>query len=145
MRWIILALMTATSACASAGPQRTTADLKTAVIFGTVGHSEWCPAGNVRVDLVTGRYELTPRAPRAVCLDTDLERRSFEGRLEGSRLRALQQASEHALADGFDKCRAGMRSDEIVVSNGGVPVLVVTDGRGTASAPSDLNCWTDAL
>ena len=142
--WAALGAMTAMSACATAGPQPASNDVGTAVVFGTVGHSEWCHAGNVRVDLETGRYALTHRAPRAVCQDAGLERPISEGRLDVAQLRALEQAFQRAVRHGLNDCRAGARPDDVIVSNGGVPVLVVTDGRGTASAPTELNCWSDA-
>lgn len=139
-----LTAMMAVSACATASPQPVSNDVRTAVIFGTVGQSEWCPAGNVRVDLETGQYALTRRAPRAVCWDASLERPISEGRLDGAQLHALEQAFQRAVSHGLNDCRAGTRPDDIIVSNGGVPVLVVTDGRGTTSAPTEFNCWSDA-
>lgn len=142
--WAAFTAMMAVSACATAGPQPVSNDVRTAVIFGTVGQSEWCPAGNVRVDLETGRYALTHRAPRTVCRDANLERPISEGRLDGAQLRALEQAFQRAVRHGLNDCRAGTRPEDIIVSNGGVPVLVVTDGRGTTSAPTELNCWSDA-
>lgn len=117
----------------------------TAMVFATVGESEWCPAGNVRVDLRTGDYAFTATAPRAVCQDENLERPVSEGRLTGARLRALRQGFQGAVTDGLDFCRNGRRpEEEIVFSNGGLHVLVVTDGRHTDAAPSNLSCWTPA-
>lgn len=67
------------SACASA-PSPTQGDpQRTAIILGTVGQSEWCPAGNVRIDLETGDYVLTARAPRAVCQNPIWSDRSSNG------------------------------------------------------------------
>ncbi len=116
----------------------------TAVVFGTVSQSEWCPAGNVRVDLRTGDYAFTARAPREVCNDENLERPVSEGRLGGPKLRALRQAFERAFREGLDRCRDGRELDEVVISNGGPHILVLTDGRSTGAAPTDLSCWTDA-
>ncbi|MGZ9100424.1 MAG: hypothetical protein ACXW3O_12035 [Brevundimonas sp.] len=132
------------SACASTAPPTVVDHRRTAVVLGTVGQSEWCPAGNVRVDLETGEYALTARAPRAVCQDLDLERPIVEGRLDGSRLRALQQAFQRTITDGLNDCRGGRHPDEIIISNGGLRVLVVTHGRATDAAPTDLSCWTEA-
>jgi len=116
----------------------------TAVVFATVGESEWCPAGNVRVDLRTGDYAFTATAPRAVCQDATLERPVSEGRLDESRLRALRQDFQRAVGDGLNVCRNGRAPHDIIISNGGLHVLVVTDGRRTDAAPTDLSCWTEA-
>lgn len=62
------------------------------VIFATVGHSEWCPAGNVRIDLRTGDYALTPRAARAVCRDPKLVRPIEHGQVDAERLSAIREA-----------------------------------------------------
>lgn len=132
------------TACASAAPPMVIDHRRTAVILGTVGQSEWCPAGSVRLDLATGEYALTARAPRAVCQDLDLERPIVEGRLDASRLHALRQAFQRATTDGLNDCRGGRRPDEIIISNGGPHVLVVTHGRANDAAPTELSCWTEA-
>jgi hypothetical protein len=41
-------------------------------------------------------------------------------------------------------CQPGRRLNKVVVGNGGTPVLVLTNGRGTLSAPGELSCWSDA-
>jgi hypothetical protein len=116
----------------------------TAVVFATVGESEWCPAGNVRVDLRTGDYAFTATAPRTVCQDETLERRVSEGRLYGAQLRVLRQDFQRTVSDGLNLCRNGRAPEETIFSNGGLHVLVVTDGRRTDAAPTDLSCWTPA-
>lgn len=115
-------------------------------IFSTVDQSEWCPAGNVMLDLKTGRYALTPRAPRRVCNHVGLERPVIHGTIVGTQLAAVRSAYLRALSDGLENpsCRAGGRPDNIVVDNGGVRVLVVTSGMATMSAPDDLVCWSEA-
>lgn len=142
--WAGLLLLVTLSACASAASPRVSEHPATAVIFGTVGQSEWCPAGSVRVDLRTGRYALTARAPREVCQDLDLERPVVEGTLDATRRRALQQAFQRTILDGLDDCRGGRRPDDMIISNGGLHILLVTDGGATDAAPSDLSCWTEA-
>ena len=117
----------------------------TARIFSTVGHSEWCPAGNATVDLGTGRYSLTPRAPRPRCNDAGLDRPRLEGVLSGGTLAAVRAAYGRVLTEGLRKpvCR-GPDGEVVIVSNGGTPILVLTTGALTASAPENLACWTDA-
>ena len=146
MRGWALLMMLAASACASSNPTSIDDETRTAVIFGTIGQSEWCPAGNVRVDLETGRYVLTARASRDVCQNADLERPTAEGTLNAAKVRTLRRAFQRATLGGLDGCRGGqrLRQDEIVISNGGLHVLVVTDGHHTGAAPTDLSCWTDA-
>lgn len=139
-----LLLAVTLSACASAASPGVSEHPATAVIFGTVGQSEWCPAGSVRVDLRTGGYALTARAPREVCQNPDLERPVVEGTLDPTRLRALRQAFQRTTRDGLDACRGGRRPDDMIISNGGLHILLVTDGRATDAAPSDLSCWTEA-
>lgn len=142
--WVALLIAITTSGCASAAPPMEVPYGRTAVIFGTVGQSEWCPAGNVRIDLESGTYAFTARAPRTVCQNHDLQRPIAQGRLDVPRLQVLKEAYEQALADGLDICRGGARrDDEFIVSNGGLHVLVVTSGRATYAAPTDLSCWTD--
>jgi len=142
--WAAAFAMITLSACASAAPPTVVGQGRTAVILGTVGQSEWCPAGAARVDLETGEYAFTPRAPRAVCQAPDLERPTVEGRLDASRLRALQQAFQRTITEGLNACRGGRRPDEVIISNGGLHVLVVTTGQAMDAAPTELSCWTAA-
>ena len=118
----------------------------TAWVFSTVGQSEWCPAGNVMLDLRTGQYALTQRASRAVCNDPQLDRPVTRGTLTGGQLRLARAAYLRALSEGLENpvCRAGARPDYIVVDNGGTKVLVVTTGSLTLAAPDDLTCWSEA-
>lgn len=119
---------------------------RTAWLVATVGQSEFCSPGNVRLDLRTGRYQFTARASRRTCNEAGLERPVRIGTLGVAPLRAVRAAYLRVLREGFvnPACRNGGRPDEIVVSNGGTPVLVLTNGAGTGSAPDDLTCWSDA-
>ena len=120
----------------------------TAWVFSTVGQSEWCPAGNVLLDVRTGRYALTPRAPRGVCNNPKLERSTKHGTLAREQLASVRLAYARALTEGLQSpaCRSGppVRPDDLVIINGGVRVLVVTSGSGTGSAPDELTCWSKA-
>jgi hypothetical protein len=144
----MFSLLAALAASAQPGPASPAPDLgRTAWIFSTVGHSEFCPAGNVIVDLTTGRFDLTPRAPRHVCEKAGLERPRKKGRLAGMRLAELRAAYLQALSEGLESqaCQEGNQpKDIVIISNGGTPVLVVTSGRGSLSAPDDLTCWSKA-
>jgi hypothetical protein len=119
---------------------------RTARIFSTVGHSEWCPAGNVTLDLKTGRYALTATAPRRICQDVRTERPVEEGTLSGNRLAAVRAAYRRVWAEGVEDpaCRESGPARGIVVSNGGTRVLVATSGWASLSAPDDLSCWSEA-
>ena len=115
---------------------------RTAWVFSTIAHSEWCPAGNVMSDLRTGRYTLTARAPRPVCNDIGLERPSTRGRLTGQSLEAVRAVYLRAMIQGLENpyCQPGKRLNKFAISNGGTPVLVLTSGRSTLSAPGELSC-----
>lgn len=119
---------------------------RTARIFSTVGHSEFCPPGNVTLDVRNGRYALTRTAPRSVCDDVTLERPQQRGRLAGAKLAKIQTAYQRVLNEGFasQRCRDRSPSGEIFINNGGTPVLVLTTGRATGSAPDALSCWNGA-
>jgi len=116
-------------------------------IVATIDHSEWCPAGNVNLDIQTGKYSYTAGAPRAVCYDEGLERPVSKGRLRGEKLNRLRAAFAGANELGLEAaaCRDGRTPDyTIVVSNGGTPALVLTTGAYTHSAPGELSCWSEA-
>jgi hypothetical protein len=118
---------------------------KTAWVFATVGNSEWCPAGNVRLDLVKGTYALTPRASRRVCQDKDLDRRLVNGKLDKADLATVREAYARAVAEGLEDptCRRD-KDTYVVIYNGGPRLLVVATGRATRGASSDINCWSPA-
>lgn len=126
------------SPTAGAGPM--------ARIFATVGHSEFCPAGNVTLDVTTGRYELTPRAPRRNCDEPTLERPARTGILDGERLHAVRSAYARVLSEGLEVagCTQNPPREVIIVANGGVPILIVTTGQLAASAPDNRICWSVA-
>lgn len=105
-------------------------------LVATIGHSEWCPAGNVRLDLDTGRYALVATAARRECSNPRGGRRLEQGRLDGRRLTPIRAAYLRAMSDGLRRqgCYTS-RDGEIIVSNSGTPVLVATNGSRTFSAP----------
>jgi hypothetical protein len=119
---------------------------KTAWLVATVWHSEWCPAGNVRLDLQTGRYLFTPTARVRDCHRAGLQRPVLSGRLAGPRLRLIRQAFTRAAREGLktEACRNYEPQTEIVVSNGGTPLMMLTIGNSSGWAPEDLGCWTPA-
>jgi hypothetical protein len=119
---------------------------KTAWIFSTVDHSEFCPAGNVRVDLNSGRYEHVARASRGACNNARLERPVRSGRLRGHALTAIRTAYLRVLDEGLETqaCQEGNGGDKTLISNGGTPILLLATGRFSAAAPDNLTCWTGA-
>ena len=70
----------------------------------------------------------------------------IKGRLAAEKLAAIRTAFLRATSEGFESaaCREGKKLDEIVISNGGTPILVATSGIGSLSAPDDLTCWSKA-
>lgn len=139
---MIAALLAASHAAADSKPLPLG---RTAWIVATVEHSEWCPAGNVRLHLRTGRYSLTRRAPRRVC-GAAIERPVRTGTLDRERLAAIRAAASRVVMEGFESpaCEKGEKPEDIIVSNGGTPTLVLTTGFATGSAIDDLTCWSDA-
>jgi hypothetical protein len=75
-----------------------------------------------------------------------LDRPISTGTLSTARLAAIRAAYLRVLAEGLVNlaCRDGGRLEEIIVSNGGTPVLVLNTGAETAAAPDDLTCWSEA-
>jgi hypothetical protein len=141
------ALMLVLAASLSAARPAPDAGLgRTAWVFATIGHSEWCPPGNVRLDLVSGRYELTGRAARRVCGRRGLDRPVVTARLGGARLNVLRAAYRRVVAEGLEspECRDGKHPDLISISNGGTPILVVATGADTGAPPEDYICWSEA-
>jgi len=110
------------------------------LIFATIGHSEWCPAGNVQIDLRTGDYTLIPRAARSICNGLELVRPILRGKLEATRLAAIREAWEQARKSGLTSCRRGESGG--VVSNAGTPIMVLTSGARTLAAPQEYGCWS---
>lgn len=116
---------------------------RTATIFATIDRSEWCPAGNVRVDLVTGRFALTSGAPRDICHMENLQRPVQDGQLDDAERTMLRTAYTRAQKQGLSLCGGGKPPERIVVSNGGPALLLLTDGARTTAAPENLGCWTE--
>lgn len=119
-------------------------DDRTAFIYSTVQHSEWCPAGNVQLDLSDGEFALTDRADREECQNPSLERLSRKGTLDKNDLKTLREAFDLAQREGLEAtiCQEGGKPDYIMISNGGLPTLVVTTGAATEHAPDKLECWS---
>ena len=113
-------------------------------VFSTVGQSEWCQPGNVWLDLRTGKYAFTARAPRRVCNDNQMERPVRRGRLERTSLSTIRGAFQRVRAEGLDACRDGSEPQQIMFSNGGIRILALTSGTVTTTAPGDLSCWSEA-
>ncbi|HYI39089.1 MAG TPA: hypothetical protein VE053_02095 [Allosphingosinicella sp.] len=130
----------------SAEPAKPPALGRTAWIVATIEHSEFCPAGNVRLSLRTGRYALVRRASRPVCHDAGLERPVVRDILDPKRLAAIRAAALRVVAEGFESpaCRDGNPPEDITISNGGTPTLILTTGFATGSAIDDLSCWSDS-
>ncbi len=119
---------------------------RTAWIFSTIGHSEFCPPGNVTVDIRTGRYTVTLTAARRVCGDPLLQRPVRNGKLSPANLATLQAAYLRVLGQGLESkvCRDGGHPQEIIVDNGGTPLMALTTGQATGWPPEDIACWSEA-
>jgi hypothetical protein len=143
----MLTMLAALAAAAQQAPPANAASLgQTAWIFSTIDHSEFCPAGNVKLDLRSGRYEPIQGAARKICDEANLERPVKSGKLGANQLARIQEAYLRVLNEGFESkaCRNGEKLDHIIVSNGGTPILVLTTGNFSAIAPENLTCWSDS-
>jgi hypothetical protein len=142
----LLAAWVALAGAAASASAREADSSRSASVFTTVGHSEWCSPGTVRLDLGTGRY--TVRAPRTwrVCRRPAFPARVGTGVLAGDDLAAVRAAYQRAAAEGLEHsaCRNGGRPERIVISNGGTPILRLTERARTISPPHERNCWSDA-
>lgn len=109
-----------------------------ASVFATVGHSEWCPQGHVRLDLATGRYRVTAPWTWRTCRRPAFRSRIRTGLLPADQLAAVREAYRHALSQGLER-----RDCRVVINNGGTPVLRITRRGRTIAAPREEGCWSD--
>lgn len=98
------------------------------------------------IDLRTGRYTLTVRAPRDVCNKVGLERPTETGKLAGESLARLRAAHSRVLMKGFENpaCLDGGKPKDFIITNAGTPIVVLATGIDTGSAPDDFSCWSEA-
>lgn len=109
-----------------------------AALFALFDKNEWCPGGSVYLDLKTGSFMLYPRVVRRACDDPDAYGPVQQGMLAGDELRLLRSAYLQAR-------QAGLRREdcELVLSNGGPELLVITGPVFAARTPDDEGCWSE--
>jgi hypothetical protein len=110
-------------------------------VIASVGTSEWGPPGQVRLDLATGRYQLTAAVPTRGAPAG----RSGPGRLDPARLQRVRGVVRAALAGTLEEraCSAGGPPPTLVISNAVGPIELELDASGRRmKAPSDRSCWT---
>jgi hypothetical protein len=139
--WIVASFALAASGHGSL--ESAAAPVRSESITANVDMSEWGPPGQVSLDLRSGRYELTPAAPRRGSRPSD----TFRVRgatLAAAQLEQVRAAFAAARAQGLTEpvCEAGGAPPRIVISNAGTPFMVLTGERGTSTASKDLGCWT---
>ena len=78
-----------------------------------------------------------------MCGDRSIERPIKTGNIDARTLEAIRAAYLNVLSEGVknDACRNGEPHD-IIISNGGVPTLILASGNATRSTPDDWGCWT---
>lgn len=139
-------LLALIAAAAAAGPVHAFQRSGPASVFATIGHSEWCPPGTVRLDLASGRY--TVRAPRTwrTCRRPLFPSRVSTATLDPDRLARVRAAWRDAVSEGLESpaCRNGGRPEGIILSNGGEPSLRLADRGRALVPPRDVNCWSAA-
>lgn len=140
--WVVAAVAAAPTHASA----RETGPGRPAAVFATVGHSEWCPPGTVRLNLGTGRYTVT--APRSwrTCRRPPYRSRVSTAVLPADALTDVRIAYHDAEGLGLDNpaCRNGGRPGAVVIGNGGIPTLRLTSRGRTTSPPRDLTCWSEA-
>lgn len=117
-----------------------------ASLVASVGHSEWCPPGTVQLDLMTGHYTVTAPRDWRTCRRPSWALRTRAGMMTSLELVPIQVTFQNAIEGGLEHplCRIGRRPEQIVVSNGGTPVMRLTERGRTTAAPNDRTCWTGA-
>jgi hypothetical protein len=138
-----LALTVTFAGSTALGQQRSAVPVS---IVASVGHSEWCRTGTVRLNLMTGRYSVTAPPTWRTCrrpLWPSAIRRSV---LPAAELAAVREAWQRAEAEGLESaaCRNGGRPENIIISNGGARTLRVALHGRTIAPPGDENCWSQA-
>ncbi len=115
-------------------------------IFATIGHSEWCPRGNVRLELTTGRYRVTAPRTWRTCRRPPFRRRVSAGVLAPADLGSVILAFQRVRNEGLEQpaCRNGGQPEVVYLSNGGDPTLRLTSLGRTLSPPGNRSCWSDA-
>ena len=131
------------SASPAFGVQRNGAPVS---IVASVGHSEWCRAGTVRLDLRSGRYTVQAPPTRRTCRTPTWPVAVRVGVLGDRDLTAVWTAWREAEASGLEDpaCGRSAQGQRIVISNGGASILRVTRGRRTLAPPRDQGCWSEA-
>ncbi len=106
-------------------------------IFALLDKNEWCPGGSVFLDLNSGSYVLHPRLERSACADNSTVAVIEKGRVSGQVLKRVR--SEFA-----DASRLGLRKNEcqIVISNGGPEILVLSSPVFSDITPENEGCWS---
>jgi hypothetical protein len=142
----LLAAWVALAGAAAGASARDADSSRSASVFTTVGHSEWCPPGTVRLNLDTGRYTVTAPRTWRVCRRPPFRSRVRMAVLAADALAAVQAAYRNALSEGLGNpaCQTGVRPRAIVVGNGGTPSLRLTSSGRTMAAPNDFVCWSEA-
>jgi hypothetical protein len=107
-------------------------------VFAVMGRNEWCPGGSVYLDLQTGAFMLYPRLTRSACSDRTAPLPVERGTLPLVELQRVRSAYQEARRIGLsrDKC-------EVVISNGGPQMVVITAPGFSARTPEQDGCWSE--
>ena len=115
-------------------------------IVASVGHSERCRAGTVRLDLSTGRYTLRAPATWRTCRKAGFRAAVSTGVVAPGDLAAVRAAWRRADVESLEDPTCGRRNgmQRVVIGNGGSVILRVTRRTGTVVPPGNLGCWSEA-
>jgi hypothetical protein len=117
-----------------------------ASLVASIGHSEWCRTGRVRLNLATGHYTITAPPTWRTCRRPPWPSRVRTAVLPSADLATIRDAWRRAESEGLERpvCRNGGRPETMYVSNGGARTLRLTLHRRTLAPPRDEDCWSDA-
>jgi len=113
-------------------------------IAATFDRSEWTPPARLSLELITGRYALTPQPSRRQ-QHAGIRMRMRHGRLAAPQLTPIREATETALVEGLADPACGTRDPRrMILSNAG-PVMLRLDGAPRSGAtPDERGCWSRA-
>jgi hypothetical protein len=115
-------------------------------ILASVGHSEWCPAGTLRLNLMTGRYTVTAPPRWRECIRPVWPSLVRAGVIGTGVLAGIRLAYARTRSEGLEApdCRNNGQPPRLVISNGGPRSLSLVARGMTTRPPRNEGCWSDA-
>jgi len=128
-------------ALAITGAANDQASASSEVIETTIAHSEWGPYKALRLNMLTGEYELRSFSGK----QADRSPRSTKrGKLSAPALDRLRPAYKGVIRHGIvdAACSRDPQRNELIVGNGGVPLMTLRSSGHLYQAARSFQCWT---